>query len=244
MQHGYRDDLASIHDAGFGDLASNAASLVIEELERAGAHGGTVVDLGCGGGIASRLLRDAGHEVVGIDLSEPLIEMARQRVPDAVFHVGSFATADLPPCVAVMAVGEVFNYTFDTSNSASVREKLFDRIHSALAPGGLLLFDMAGPARAPSPSPQRTFAEGPGWAVLVESEADPANSLLTRRITSFRKLGELYRRDQEVHRLQLVDPAEVVESLRRIGFSVQTLDRYGTLPLLQGVVGFLARRSS
>lgn len=242
MQHAYRYDLAYIHDAGFGHLAASAAPVAIEELKRAGIHHGTVVDLGCGSGITSRLLCDAGYEVVGIDLSEPLIEMACKRVPDAAFRRGSFTTADIPPCVAVMAIGEVFNYAFDTANSTAVRAKAFDRIYAALAPGGLLLFDMAGHARAPSRSPQRTFALGPDWAVLVEAEADPANSLLTRHITTFRKLGELYRRDFEVHQLQLVDPVEIVTLLQRIGFSVQTLACYGSLPLPQGLVGFLARK--
>jgi SAM-dependent methyltransferase len=143
MQHAYRYDLAYIHDAGFGHLAASAAPVVIEELKRAGTHSGTVVDLGCGSGITSRLLCDAGYEVVGIDLSEPLIEMARKRVPDAAFRMGSFTTADIPPCVAVMAIGEVFNYIFDTANSTAVRAKAFDRIYAALAPGGLLVFDMA-----------------------------------------------------------------------------------------------------
>jgi SAM-dependent methyltransferase len=244
MQHAYRDDLAYVHDAGFGHLAASAAPVVIEELKRAGIDSGTVVDLGCGSGITSRLLRDAGYEILGIDLSEPLIEMARKRVPDAAFRVDSFATADIPPCVAVTAIGEIFNYTFDPANSTAVRAKVFDRIYAALAPGGLLVFDLAGHARAPSRSPQRTFAEGPDWAVLVETETDAANSLLTRHITTFRQLGErgLYRRDFEIHQLHLVDPEEIVELLQRIGFSVQTFTCYGSLPLPQGLVGFLARK--
>jgi len=242
MQHTYRDDLAYIHDAGFGHLAASAASVVIEELRRVGALSGTMVDLGCGSGITSRLLCDAGYEVIGIDLSEPLLQIARERVPKAAFRMGSFAEAEIPPCVAVTAIGEVFNYTFDAANSAAVRARAFERIYAALLPGGLFVFDMAGPARAPSHSPQRTFAEGSDWAVLVETEADIDNNLLTRHITSFRKLGELYRRDFEIHQLQLVDPVKVVELLQRIGFVVQTLDCYGSLPLPQGLVGFLARK--
>lgn len=242
MRTAYQNDLAYIHDAGFGHLAADAAPVVIEELKRSGIHSGTVVDLGCGSGITSRLLRDAGFGVVGIDLSESLIEMARERVPDAEFRVDSFVTADIPPCVAVTAIGEVLNYTFDTANSTSVRAKVLDRIYTALAPRGLLVFDMAGHARAPSRNPQRTFAEGPDWAVLMEAEADDTKSILTRRITTFRKQGELYRRDFEIHQLQLVDPVEVVELLQRVGFSVQTLDCYGSQPLPQGLVGFLARK--
>jgi SAM-dependent methyltransferase len=186
------------------------------------------------------LLGDAGFAGVGIDLSEALLAIARERVPEADLRVASFVTADLPACVAVTAIGEVFNYAFDEANSSAVRAELFGRIYAALAPGGLLIFDMAGPARAPAISPQRTFMEGPDWAVLVETEADDASCLLTRRITSFRKQGNLYRRNVEIHKLQLVDPADILGLLQRVGFSVQTLDSYGAQPLPQGLVGFLA----
>lgn len=243
MQYSYRNDLAYIHDAGFGYLAKNAALMLIEELQRAGIQSGIVVDLGCGSGIMARMLHDAGYEVVGIDLSESLVEMARNRVPEAVFRVGSFATEDIPPCVAVTAIGEVLNYTFDEANCSAVRARTFSRIYASLAPGGLLVFDMAGPARAPSESPQRTFSEGSDWAVLMEAEIDRTHRLLTRRITTFRKLGELYHRDFETHQLQLVDPGDVVASLQRIGFCVQTLACYGSLALPPGLIGFLARKS-
>lgn len=242
MQSAYRHDLAYIHDVGFGHFAASAAPLVIEELKRSAMESGTVVELGCGSGIASRLFRDAGFGVVGIDLSESLIEMARKRVPDAEFRVESFVTAEIPPCVAVTAIGEVFNYAFDPANSYDIRAKVYERIYAALAPGGLLVFDVAGPARAPANGPQRNFFEGPDWAVLVETETDDTRTVLTRRMTSFLKQGELYRRDFEIHQLQLVDPVETARLLERIGFSARTLDHYGALPLPQGLVGFLARK--
>lgn len=94
----YRDDLAYIHDAGFGHLAANAGPMVIAQLQKAGLRSG----------LMARQLRDAGYDV--IDLSESLLEIARRRVPDGTFPVGSFATADIPPCVAVTVIGEVFNY--------------------------------------------------------------------------------------------------------------------------------------
>lgn len=244
MQHAYRDDLAYIHDAGFGHLATSVVPVILEELKHAGSHSGTTVDFGCGSGVLSRLLYDAGYKVIGVDLSEPLLHIARKRVPEATFRMESFATANIPPCVAVTAIGEVFNYMFDTANGAAVRTKTFDRVYKALAPGGLFVFDMAGPARAPSQNRERTFTEGHDWAVMMEAEVDTASNLLTRRITSFRKLGDLYRRDFELHQLQLVDPLEIVESLQRIGFSVQTLGCYGSLPLPRGLVGFVAKKQT
>lgn len=70
------------------------------------------------------------------------------------------------------AIGEIFSYIFATTNSAAVRAKMFDRIYTALLPGELFVFNMAGPARVPSISLQHTSAGGPDWTVLVEAEAD------------------------------------------------------------------------
>lgn len=244
MENAYQEDLAYIHDAGFGHLATHAAALVIDALRRGGIDTGLTVDLGCGSGISSRLLCDAGYDVVGIDLSEPLLKIARKRAPRAVFRCGSFATTDLPPCVAVTAIGEVFNYSFDAANTAALRTRTFSKIYQALAPGGLFVFDMAGPARVPSPSPQRTFAEGPDWAVLVEAAANQEKSELTRRIAAFRRVRKLYRRTDEIHCLQLVDPADLTDQLQHLGFSVQELDCYGALQLPSGLTAFIARKPS
>lgn len=48
---------------------------------------GIVVDLGCGSGIWTTALADSGYEVVGVDISPAMIEIACQRVPEARFHV-------------------------------------------------------------------------------------------------------------------------------------------------------------
>jgi hypothetical protein len=47
----YGADLASIHDAGFGDFAHEAAPWLPALLRRRGIAGGRVGDLGCGSGI-------------------------------------------------------------------------------------------------------------------------------------------------------------------------------------------------
>jgi hypothetical protein len=62
-------------------------------------------------------------------------------------------------------------------------------------------------------------------------------------MTTFRKQGELYRRDFETHQLQLIDPNELLSLLHRIGFSAHPLQRYGAQPLPDGIVGYLARKA-
>ncbi|MET7800851.1 class I SAM-dependent DNA methyltransferase [Streptomyces decoyicus] len=49
--------------------------------------GSRVLDLGCGTGLpTARQLADAGHRVVGIDLSPSMVALARENAPDADFH--------------------------------------------------------------------------------------------------------------------------------------------------------------
>jgi len=53
-EENYGEDLAYIHDVGFGDFAWRAAPGVLARLQRHGVDHGTVVDLGCGTGIWAR----------------------------------------------------------------------------------------------------------------------------------------------------------------------------------------------
>jgi SAM-dependent methyltransferase len=243
MEDAYRDDLAYVHDAGFGHFARGAGAVLLAEMRRKGFDSGLVIDLGCGSGILGEQLSANGYNILGIDMSAAAIALARNRVPSGLFRVESLLTAELPRCVAVAAVGECVNYLFDDRHCLELVRQVLGRIFEALTPGGLLMFDFAGPGRVPEPGTSRTHWEGDGWAALVSAEEDRQQQLLTRRITTFRKIGELYRRDHEVHRLRLLPKEVVVAWLREIGFQVQLLGSYGPVQLPAGVVGILAQRS-
>ena len=78
----------------------------------------------------------------------------------------------------------------------------------------------------------------------MTSEEDDRHRLLTRRITSFRRVGELFRRDHEVHRQRLIARSEVAGQLRSIGFRVRALQGYGELRFGRGHAGMIARNRS
>jgi SAM-dependent methyltransferase len=238
----YREDLAYIHDVGHTDFIRRAAPGLLEMLRRHGLTAGRVVDLGCGSGVWAQELVRAGYQVLGVDISPAMIALARKRVPEAEFRAGSFLKVRLPECVAVTSIGECFNYLFDTANGPEALAGLFDRIYQALQPGGLLAFDVRQPASRPGPGVQRRFRTGADWAVLVEVEEDPARARLTRRITSFRQVGELYRREDEIHWLQLLHGAELAGELRRLGFRVRRLRGYGELRFAGSHIGLVARK--
>ncbi|HSE36657.1 MAG TPA: methyltransferase domain-containing protein, partial [Blastocatellia bacterium] len=206
---------------------------------QAGIATGIVVDLGCGSGLWARELVKAGYDVLGIDISEAMIDIARRRVPQGKFQVGSLLRAMLPECDAVTSLGECFNYLFDKSSVSELR-RLFRRVYTVLKPGGLLIFDIAEPGRGKGP--RQKHKEGDDWAVLVDVDEDTRTNRLTRRITSFRRIGEFYTRDEEVHQLQLYRRREITKGLRNAGFRVRTVRAYGDQPMIEGCVGFIARK--
>lgn len=236
----YKNDLAYIHDTGFGDFARTSAPWLLETLRANGIDKGLVVDLGCGTGIWSRELSRAGYRVLGIDISPAMIEIARKRVPRGKFRTGSLLRVKLPMCDAVTSLGECLNYLFDKSNSIGQLRGVFERVYSALKPGGLFVFDIAEPGRGKG-SPQR-HRQGKDWAVLSDTVEDPDTNRLTRRITTFRKRGKNYVRGEEVHVLQLYGRSEVADELRGAGFRVRTLSGYGEQTMLVGCVAFMARK--
>jgi len=173
MAEYYKEDLAYVHDVGFGDYALDSAPGILEILARNGIREGLVVDLGCGSGLWAQELTKAGYRVLGIDISESMIDTARRRVPDAEFRVGSLFEADIPPCQAVTSVGEVLGHLFDPENDHQGLVHLFRRVYDALAPGGVFIFDVAEPGQVPRGAATRGFSEGEDWVVLLEKEEDP-----------------------------------------------------------------------
>jgi len=237
----YGKDLAYIHDAGFGSLAISAAQELLARLSHAGIVGGTIVEFGCGSGILAERVAAAGFDVVGFDISAAMVAIAQARAPRCEFRHESFRTARLPEAVAVVAIGEVFNYLFDRKNSNAQFPRVLRRVQKALVPGGIFLFDVAGPGRAGPDNRRQGFAQTDDWACLYKAEEDRNRNILTRTITTFRRQGANYRRDHEVHQLRLMAPQQVPVILRAAGFRVRRLRDFCFPP---GWAGFLATKKA
>jgi SAM-dependent methyltransferase len=221
----YGTDLAWIHHTGFSEFALLAPRGVLASLTKLGIRDGLMVDVGCGSGVLARALVDAGFEVLGIDASPSMIEIARTTAPEARFEIASFDQATLPRCAAITATGEVLNYgTLD-----GVRTFIHNAANT-LTPGGLLLFDIA--ERESYPPHDERRVGGDKWSVIAIKDSDGRR--LTRRVLTFRQIGGMTRRDEEVHVLELYERQELLAMLREAGFRVRVRRSYGTYRLPKG----------
>jgi SAM-dependent methyltransferase len=234
----YQEDLAYIHDAGFSRYCLSAAPGVLALLRRVGIRDGLLVDLGSGSGRWAHELARSGYGVLGVEQSAALVRLARRVAPEARFVRASLWEAKLPRCAAVTSFGECLNYGRRRSGRALVR--LFRRILNALEPGGVFVFDAAGSERIPADGPRRWWTEGRDWAVLVESAGK--SDVLTRRVVCFRRSAHGYRRTEEVHRLVLYEPQEMLDVLARAGFQEEAVRAFGRFKLPEGITGFVARK--
>src|SRR5260370_33445072 len=79
----YRRDLALVHHRGFGFHADRCAPGILELLRPVRDRGDLVLELGCGSGLLTRYLLEAGHRVVATDASPAMLDLARAGVPSA-----------------------------------------------------------------------------------------------------------------------------------------------------------------
>jgi SAM-dependent methyltransferase len=238
---GYASDLAFVHDVGFGDFSAKAAPGLVDLLHGRGIHEGLVVDLGCGSGIWAAAATAAGYDVLGIDQSRAMIDLARKRAPEAGFRKASFFNTTLPECDVVTSLGECLGYRFDSRSNFRALGRLFRKVHAALRKDGLFIFDLAGPKRGSVRGRHLHFNED-DWALFLDETRSKDGKTLRREMTTFRRKGHLFSRHREAHELWLYPPRRVLGELRSIGFKVRTRKRYGDLPFPKGLTAYVARK--
>src|SRR5258708_37782076 len=80
-------------DQCFNDSSDHA---IVEELARRLRPSASVLDLGCGPGQLARYLWGLGFSVEGIDNSEGMLTIARQKVPEVRLHGMDIRDLDYP----------------------------------------------------------------------------------------------------------------------------------------------------
>jgi SAM-dependent methyltransferase len=228
MQSLYQRDLAYVQAGAFGTLAQGAANEIIRRLQGSNAQLRRVMDIGCGAGVLTKALTDAGFEVTGVDISSELLQFAQTKVPKAQFVNASAYDVQITGYDAVVAVGEPLTYHAENSKADNLLNCFFQRVADALPAGGMLIFDVIGIGE-PSLA-GRTWRSGDDWAVLVETTENQSDRTLVRDIEVFRRADDLYR-SREVHTVRLFEVTKLCEQLASFGFTTETARSYGAQEL-------------
>jgi 2-polyprenyl-3-methyl-5-hydroxy-6-metoxy-1,4-benzoquinol methylase len=73
----YRRDLAYVFDQGYGFHAEACAPGILALLEPVRARRGLVLEIGCGSGLLTNRLVQAGHRVIATDASPAMLDLTR-----------------------------------------------------------------------------------------------------------------------------------------------------------------------
>jgi SAM-dependent methyltransferase len=204
-------------------------------------HDGLVLELGCGSGLLTKHLVDAGHRVVATDASSSMLELARETAPGAE-EVRQLVLPDdpLPQCDAVVSVGHVLSYLPD---DAAI-ERALVAAADALRPGGAFALDLCdllyGQLRREEPNHGRV---GDSWAIVTRFSL-PRENIFVREIAAFlREEDGTWRRDDERHENVLVETAAVPALLANHGIEARVSDSFGDEELPTGLVAIVGRKA-
>jgi len=99
---------------------------------------GRLLDLGCGPGLYTSLLKDKGYQVTGIDFNKASVEYASKKRKDINYIFGDYITNY--PKDQYDAV--IMIYCDMGTHSDSDRDKLLKNIYHSLNAGGTVIFDV------------------------------------------------------------------------------------------------------
>lgn len=238
----YQPALARIHHEGFGFHARRCAPGILTLLEPVMARGGLVVEVGCGSGLLTSYLTDAGHRVIATDASPAMLDVARSSAPDAIDHQLVALPHDPLPANAdaIVSTGHALSYL----PTAELLGQALVACARSLRPGGILALDLEDVSlRAAQLDRPPTGWMGDDWALLIDRVSDGPDHFARLHTVFVREPDGRYRREFERHDNVLIDVNAVVPPLLAAeGMEVSISPSFGSETLEPGLLVVIATR--
>ncbi len=198
------------------------ARYLIAELKKNGIEDGLVLDLGCGTGQMTKRLAQAGYDMIGVDLSGDMLQIAQERKGscDILYLMQDVREFELYGTVrAVISTCDSLNYVTGEEDLLEV----FRLVNNYLDPGGVFLFDMNSEHYYASSCADNTFAESRDECSFIWENCYDAQSRINEYdLTLFlRKEEGLYERFLETHTERAWRREEVFDLLHRAGLRAE-----------------------
>ncbi|MCI8334340.1 MAG: class I SAM-dependent methyltransferase [Lachnospiraceae bacterium] len=196
---------------------------IVGILKQYGISDGLVLDLGCGTGSMTELLANAGYDMIGLDASEEMLNLAVQKRAesglDILYLLQDMRELELYGTVrAVVSVCDSINYVTEEADLLQV----FRLVNNYLDPGGIFLFDLNTVYKYETFLGENTIAENRREGSFIwENYFDAGEGLNEYSLTLFiREEGGLYRKYEETHYQRAYSLERVRELLEEAGLEV------------------------
>ncbi|MEA2517510.1 MAG: hypothetical protein QOG16_1348 [Actinomycetota bacterium] len=224
----YKPDLALVHHLGFGFHADMCAPGVLALLEP--YRGGTVLEFGCGSGLLTRYLVEAGHRVIATDASPAMLEIAREYATGAEdFRLLALPGDPLPEVDAIVGIGHPISY-LDTE------DEIWRALISIAEASRFFALDICdlewGRARVDLSDSAKV---GDDYAILTRYSQPPPNGFRRDMTTFLRNDDGTWRRDEERHDNVLVDTSRIPTLLEPHGVTATIEPSFGSEELPVGL---------
>jgi SAM-dependent methyltransferase len=196
-------------------VETNFVRKMIEKHKRAPGNG--VLDVGCGAGHHDLFLK-GDYEVVGVDGSEKMLELAKRRNPELAYHLGDVRTFQLNRKFDVVMAMDMIQY----NPTYSDLEKALRNLSGHLKPGGLLLFYLENIKDKFEQNKTRFKKRKKGNVeiVLIENDYDPNpddTEFECHLVFLIRKDGR-FEIEVDKHRMGLFELRRILDILKKLNF--------------------------
>ncbi len=230
------DHFADIYDEFMQTVSYTEWTDYIESLWRKhNSHPHLVVDLACGTGSLTTELAERGYEMIAIDQSSQMLDIAREKAAEQgksiLFLQQDMREFELYGTVdGILCTCDGLNYLLEESELAQV----FRLAENYLEPGGLFIFDLNTRFKYEELLGDRTFAETAEDAAFIWQnyyyEGEKVNEY---QVTFFEETEDgTYERHEEIHYQKAYEIEHVRELLEKSGLKVEAVyDCFTTDPV-------------
>jgi len=132
-------DLSGYYDLMCADINYQAQSNSAHRLQQIFGNGGQRhLDLACGTGPHIHHLIQDGYQCSGLDINQPMLDLAKQRCPDATFELGNMCAFEVDAPYDLITC---FLYSIHYSGNTQNLKSCIQSVHKALSRGGVFCFN-------------------------------------------------------------------------------------------------------
>lgn len=212
---------AGVYDLFMDDIPyAQWADYIEKVLDEYQIPKGLVLDLGCGTGSLSCLLDEKGYDMIGVDLSEEMLGIAKEKAieenRDILYLNQDMREFELYGTVgAIVSVCDSLNYILEEEELLEV----FRLVNNYLDPGGIFLFDLNTRYKYEELMGENTIAENrESCSFIWENYYDREKCINEYNLTIYIE-GEdgRYDRWEETHFERFYETEKIIELLEKAG---------------------------